>query len=51
MVRQFYFDTYALVEVSKGNPKYEQYKEGIKVILNKINLLEFSFFNQRRKRG
>jgi predicted nucleic acid-binding protein len=47
MVKKFYFDTYALIEISKGNPKYEPYKEGIKVILNKLNLLEFSYFVMR----
>lgn len=44
MIKQFYFDTYALIEISKGNPKYEQYKEEVKVMLNNLNLLEFSYF-------
>lgn len=44
MVKKFYFDTYASIEISKGNPRYEPYKEGIKVILNNLNLLEFTYF-------
>ena len=44
MVKQFYFDTYALIEISKGNPAYGPYKEEVKVMLNNLNLLEFSYF-------
>jgi len=44
MIKQFYFDTYALIEISKGSPKYKQYKEEVKVMLNNLNLLEFSYF-------
>lgn len=51
MVKQFYFDTYALIEISKGNPKYEPYKEGIKVMLNNLNLLEFSYFLIKEGKG
>jgi|SRR3989338_1983111 len=51
MVRPFYFDTYALIEISKGNPKYEPYREGIKVLLNKLNLLEFSYFLLKEGKG
>ncbi len=51
MVKQFYFDTYALIEISKGNPKYESYKEEVKVILNNLNLLEFSYFLIKEGKG
>lgn len=44
MYKKYYFDTYALIEISKGNPRYKRYKEGIKVLLNNLNLLEFSYF-------
>ena len=44
MTKGFFFDTYALVEISKGNPNYQQYSSGIKVILNKLNLLEYIYF-------
>ena len=50
MAKKFYFDTYALIEISKGNPKYVQYKEGVQVLLNKLNLLEFSYFLIRENR-
>ena len=42
-IRKFYFDTYALVEIGKGNPDYLQYKENIRVILSRLNLLEFAY--------
>lgn len=51
MIKQFYFDTYALIEISKGNPEYEPYKEGIKVMLNNLNLLEFSYFLIKEGKG
>ena len=51
MTKRFYFDTYALVEISKGNPKYAPYKEGIRVLLNKLNILEFSYFLIREGKG
>lgn len=41
---KLFFDTYALIEVSKGNLKYEPYKEGIRIILNKLNILEYVYF-------
>jgi predicted nucleic acid-binding protein len=44
MTEKLFFDTYALVEVSKGNPNYIKYKEGLKILLNKLNLMEFSYF-------
>ena len=42
-ISKFYFDTYALIEIYKGNPKFEKYREGIKIILNKLNLFEFAY--------
>jgi len=51
VVKQFYFDTYALIEISKGNPKYEPYKEGIKIMLNMLNMLEFSYFLVKEGKG
>ena len=50
MTKKFYFDTYALVEISKGNPNYEPYKEDVIVLLNTLNLLEFSYFLFTEKR-
>ena len=44
MTRKFYFDTYALVEISKSNPKYSPYREGVNILLNKLNILEFCYF-------
>ena len=47
MIRKFYLDTYALIEIYKSNPDYEIYSKGIVVLLNKLNLLEFSYFLMR----
>ena len=50
MVQTFFFDTYALVEISKGNPKYENYKSDIRILLNKLNIMEYSLFLIREGR-
>lgn len=44
MIKKFYLDTYAIIEILKGNPNYEKYKKGIKVILADLNLMELSYF-------
>ncbi len=51
MVKIFYFDTYALIEITKSNTNYEPYKEDIKIILNKLNILEFVYFLMREGRN
>ena len=43
-MNKFYFDTYALVEISKANPEYTKYSKDVIIILNKLNLLEFTYF-------
>lgn len=40
----FYFDTYALVEIAQGNDSYAKYREGVKIITNKLNLMELAYF-------
>ena len=47
MKGKYFFDTYALIEIYKGNPSYEKYKEGIQLILNKLNILEYIYFLKR----
>jgi len=44
MTRILFYDTYALIEIYKNSPNYEKYKEVSKILLNKLNLLEFSYF-------
>ena len=44
MTDKFYFDTYALIEIFKGNIKYEKYKKEVGIILNKLNLFEYTYF-------
>jgi len=46
----YYFDTYALVEIAKENPNYKKYKDNIKIILNKLNIMEFCYFLLREKK-
>ena len=46
-MNKFYFDTYALIEISKANPKYTKYSNDVIIILNKLNLLEFTYFLMR----
>lgn len=50
MSRAFFFDTYALIEIGKNNPRYELYKENIKMIISMLNLMELSYFLLREKR-
>ena len=40
----FYFDTYALVEIAQGNQNYARYREDIKILTNKVNLMELAYF-------
>ena len=44
MIKKFFFDTYAIIEISKGNPKYKLYKEDVNIILNRLNILEYIYF-------
>ena len=50
MTKRFYFDTYALIEIGKGNPKYETYKQDVMIILSKLNLLELSYYLFKEKK-
>jgi len=36
----YYFDTYALVEINKGNPNYQKYLDS-RLITSILNLMEF----------
>ncbi len=46
----FYFDTYALVEIARGNPNYSKYRESVNIMLNKLNLMEYAYFLLRIKK-
>lgn len=41
-MERFFFDTYALIEIVKGNPKYETYRSA-EVVITIFNLAEFHF--------
>lgn len=43
-MNKFYFDTYALIEISKANLNYTKYSNDVIIILNNLNLLEFTYF-------
>jgi len=49
-INSYYFDTYALVEIGKGNPNYQKYKNNIKIVLNKLNIMEFCYYLLRENR-
>lgn len=44
MTERFFFDTYALVEIYKGNLDYRRYMQGIGMIITKLNIMEFVYF-------
>ena len=50
MSERFFIDTYALIEINKGSPRYKSYTSGIKVILNKLNIMEYILFLMREER-
>ena len=50
VIISYFFDTYALIELYKGNPNYLKYRSGIKVFTNKLNLMEFAAFLIREKK-
>ena len=39
----FFFDTYALFELIKGNDNYKPYKKEITIITTRLNLMELHF--------
>lgn len=41
-MKQYFFDSYALIELAKGNPKYVQYLD-YQVIITIFNLVEFTY--------
>ncbi len=40
---RFFFDTYALVEITKANPNYQPYVEKVGIMLTQLNLMEFHY--------
>lgn len=50
MTKRFFFDTCALIEIYKGNPKYLKYGTGVGMIITKLNLLEYIYFLIREKK-
>ncbi len=44
MTSAFYFDTYALVEIAEAKQSYAKYRENIRILTNKLNLMEFAYF-------
>ena len=42
-LKQFFFDTYALVEIALGNERYLPYATEVGMIVTKFNLMEFHY--------
>lgn len=40
----YFFDTYALVEIAQGSRGYSKYRDGVKILTNKLNLMELAYF-------
>ena len=51
MAKTYFFDTYALIEIYKGSKNYEPYSKDVKMILNKLNLMEYAIFLIREGKG
>ena len=49
-MNEYFFDTYALIEIYKSNPNYEKYQKYIGMIINRLNLLEYAYFLMREGR-
>lgn len=39
----YFFDSYALIEVAKGNPSYARFKTGTRILTTKMNLMELHY--------
>ncbi|MFH0863397.1 MAG: PIN domain-containing protein [Candidatus Altiarchaeota archaeon] len=42
-IKEYFFDTYALYEIAKGNKDYDRFKSGIAVITTHLNLMELYY--------
>ena len=42
-VEEFFFDTYALNEIIKGNKDYAKFKSGVAIITTNLNLMELYY--------
>ena len=40
----YFYDTYALIEIYKGNNNYDKYKSGVSIKTSKLNIMEFVYF-------
>ena len=39
----YFFDTYALIEVANGNPRYNAYVENTPIVTTRLNLMELHY--------
>lgn len=44
MTKRFFFDTYALIELSKESQSYQNYRKDVHMILTRLNLMEYSYY-------
>ena len=40
----FFYDTYALIEIAKGNKNYAQYKANSIIVITRLNIIEFVYY-------
>ena len=43
---EYFFDTYAIIEILKGNPNYEHYVE-VDYVITQLNLIELHYYMLR----
>ena len=41
--RTFFYDTYAIFEIAKGNPNYDDYTDNVGIAITKLNLMELYY--------
>ncbi|MBN2250727.1 MAG: PIN domain-containing protein [Candidatus Altiarchaeota archaeon] len=44
----YFFDTYALIEISLGTPAYKKYVKGASIVTSTLNLMEM-YYSMRRE--
>lgn len=45
-MNEYFFDTYAIIEILKGNPNYERYVE-VGYVITQLNLIELHYYMLR----
>lgn len=43
LIETFFFDTYALYEIIRGNPRYKKFSSGVAMVTTRLNLMELCY--------